>query len=313
MRQSLVGFLLGLAGGYLLAIVLNADPDATRASSPRANIGAARDTQALELARRSLADQSKRLVELQREHEATRRLLANHRKQLGLPPLEGAIAAGPVTGSRLPNGRIVGGARWPDMTVRMSVGYIDNFFKRFISEAKLNEEQTAALRSQMEVSVTAMMQVTADITNGDLSVDDGYAAMEAMTTEGRAVISEGLNEDQRKIYVRFEKEVGEFVRSNVVANEVTSLRVELDLDLDQERIVAKIVDSRYAAVQKNLQGAIPNVFLRPLRREADAEIFEETGRQIREVLRPSQLAKFDDLEKNHLKGVQNYRQSLVPR
>jgi len=134
-----------------------------------------------------------------------------------------------------------------------------------------------------------------------------------MTIEGRGLIHEGLDEKQGKIYDRFEKEVGEFVRSNVVANELTSLRVELELDQDQERIVAKIVDARYAAVQKNLEGAIPNVFLRPLRREADAGIYEETGRQIRELLRPSQQAKFDDFEQNHLKGVENYRQSLVPR
>jgi len=35
---------------------------------------------------------------------------------------------------------------------------------------------------------------------------------------------------------------------------------ELEPDQDQVRIVAKIIDSRHAAVQKSIEGAIPNVF-----------------------------------------------------
>jgi len=243
---------------------------------------------------------------LEAENERLRQRLT----RLGPDALEeGELPAG----SRRPDGTIVGGARWSKMTTTLALGFLDGMVERFFREANLTEHQRQRLRAEMESRVGQVMQTAADFVNGDLSADRSYASLATIATESRAMLSTVLDEKQIAVYHRFEKDMVGFVHDNVVTNEMATLRKDLDLDPAQEKKVRAIVEQRYDRVQDRLNAPLPNMFFKPMRREADKDIYAETGKAIRAFLRPEQAAAFDVLEGKAPTALYAYRSLLIPK
>jgi hypothetical protein len=220
---------------------------------------------------------------------------------------------GAAPGSRRPDGTIVGGARWSKMTTTMALGFLDNMVEAFFREANLTEDQRQRLRQEMEKRVGEVMQTAADFVNGDITADQAYEFLDSIARDSRAMLTTVLDEKQLSIYGRFEKGMVNFVHTNVVTNEMATLRKELHLDRDQEKKIRRVVEERYRRVQERLNAPIPNMFFKPMRRERDRDVYRETGEMIRAFLRPEQAAAFDVVERKSPTALYEYRSLLIPR
>jgi len=216
-------------------------------------------------------------------------------------------------GSRRSDGSIVGGARWSKMTMNMALGFLDGKVEQFFREANLTEAQRQRLREEMERRVGEVFQTTADVVNGDVPADQAYEVLDAVATDGRKTVARVLDEKQLNAYRNFEKDMVALVHNNVVTNEMATLRNELDLDPEQEKKVRAVVEQRYRRVQDRLNAPIPNTFFKPMRREADKDIYVETGAAIRAFLRPEQATAFDQVESKAPTALYAYRSLLIPK
>jgi hypothetical protein len=312
-RAVALAFIAGLGGGYLLAILLgvSGEADVRQRRSPG---GASKLSPLTEDEVAAFQESKRRVAELVAENkELVERYEAFREAVLG----KGAPATGEEfelpKGTVLPDGRIVGGAKFPEQTQNMFVGFMENFFHKFKTEAKLSPDKEEALRARMESGVKQYMQIMADFMNGDLTADQAYEISAALTEEGRRKIGTHLDENQAGIYKRFEDEVRDYVRSNIVSREITTLRDQLRLDSEQEKKIAAVLGERYEKVQANIKMTIPSFFFTPVRRDADQEIYDETGRRIRELLRPDQADAFDKHEREANDALNPYRRNLVPK
>ncbi|MHC4818515.1 MAG: hypothetical protein ACYTF8_10715 [Planctomycetota bacterium] len=226
---------------------------------------------------------------------------------------EAATDEEPPPGSRRSDGSIVGGARWSKMTINMALGFLDGKVEEFFREANLTEAQRQRLRDEMERRVGEVFQTTADVVNGDLTAEQAYEVLDAIATDGRKTVASVLDEKQVNTYRDFEKQMVHLVHSNVVTNEMATLRNELDLDPAQEKKVRAIVEQRYRRVQDRLNAPMPNMFFKPMRRESDKDIYAETGEAIRAFLRPEQAAAFDVVEGKAPTALYAYRSLLIPK
>jgi hypothetical protein len=217
-------------------------------------------------------------------------------------------------GTRRPDGTIVGGATWSPLTKIMAVGFLDREVMRFFEQADLTEHQRTRLRAEMETRIGGVMQIAADLINGDLSGDDAYAKLADTAAEGRSAVRKVLDEKQYALYERFESGMGDYIRENVVSAEAAGLRQRLSLDAEQERNVARILEARYRRVQDRLGAPIPNMFFKVLRRESDGDIYTETAAEIAGYLRPEQVPLFHEAEANAMPALQEeYRKMLIPK
>jgi hypothetical protein len=157
------------------------------------------------------------------------------------------------------------------------------------------------------------MQAAADFVNGDATGDQAYDQLKTMLDEGRKLVQTVLDDKQLKTYRKFEGKIISMVQDNVVNNELATLRSKLDLDPEQTSAVRAIVETRYRRVQDKFDAAIPNMFFKPIRREADAAIYTETATEIRKFLRPEQAAAFDAYEATANDAVLEFRTWLVPK
>jgi hypothetical protein len=225
------------------------------------------------------------------------------------PPAEEEL---PV-GSRRPDQSIVGGARWSEDFMRMATGFLDSLIDQFIAEADLTPEQERRLRARVRQNVRNIMGVTAEYTNGDLDGDLVYERPEIYMAEGQRFVDGLLNEEQHATYQRFLKDVNGQINHWIVNDEMASLRAELNLDPEQAKHVQAIVEERYRLVQERVRMAIPNVMFKPIRREKDREIYEESAKAIRGYLTPEQAVAFDRAENKALSAPHLFRNMLVPK
>ncbi|MCK6461644.1 MAG: hypothetical protein L6Q95_17315, partial [Planctomycetes bacterium] len=243
------------------------------------------------------------------------RLEAENRVLRGEAPAEGPSPEAPpaeVPGTRREDGTIVGGASWSAQTRLIAIGYLSGPVEDFFKRANLTEHQKQRLRAELEQRITDVMQLAADYTNGDIDGDAMYEALTKVVAKGRGAAAEVLDDRQLALYHEFESGIGDFNRSNVVQNELTRLRQDLGLDREQERLVKTVIEERYRRVQDRFQAPIPNMFFQPIRRNADKDIYDETGVAIRSYLRPEQRAAYDAAEAKAATGVFGYRSLLVP-
>lgn len=304
------GILLYVAGGatgFALAMLLDLSPDGRRAG-----------TRSREFAERAPPREAERA----RETEPLPLPPGPPAPSPGgrpadAPPAPGAGAdateAPPAPGTRLPDGRIVGGATWNRTFVQSAVGMLDNFFQKFLDEAQLTPEQAQRLKAEMDASTRQAMQLLADFINGDVPPDGAYDAFSKMASVGRETLRRELDDTQFELYRKFETEVTGYFETQIVSNEVATLREELRLDPEQEKAVSSIVRERYARVQSALPHVIPNFMFRPIRRGQDAPVYEETARRISEVLRPEQQDPFRRIEEDPHRPLQLARPYLVPK
>jgi hypothetical protein len=253
---------------------------------------------------------------LQAAAERAERLEAENRQLRGeVPAAPPAPEAPPeeVPGTRREDGTIVGGASWPAQTRLLAIGYLSGPVEDFFKKANLTETQKQALRAELEQRITDVMQLAADYANGDLDGDATYDALGKVVAKGRAAAAQVLDDRQLAIFNEFESGIGDFNRSNIVQNELATLRQELGLDREQERLVKAVVDDRYRRVQERFQAPLPNMFFQPIRRNADKDIYDETGGAIRSYLRPEQRDAYDAAEAKAATAVFGYRSLLVPR
>jgi hypothetical protein len=256
--------------------------------------------------------------ELREAAERAHRLEAENRILRGEAP-EGAAAPAPeappeeIPGTRRTDGTIVGGASWSPQTRLLAIGYLSGPVEEFFKRANLTEIQKQRLRAELEQRITDVMQLAADYTNGDLDGDALYDALTNVVSKGRAASAQVLDDRQLAIYNEFEKGIGDFNRDNIVQNELTTLRKELGLDREQERHVKTAIEDRYRRVQERFQAPLPNMFFQPIRRNADKDIYDETGAAIRSYLRPDQRAAYDAAEGKAATAAFGYRSLLVPK
>lgn len=218
-----------------------------------------------------------------------------------------------VPGTRREDGTIVGGARWAPATRLLAIGYLSGPVEDFFRRANLTEHQKQRLRTELEQRIGDVMQLAADYANGDLDSDGMYDALGKVVAKGRVAAAEVLDDRQLTIYNEFESGIGEFNRSNIVQNELTTLRQDLGLDREQERLVRPILEERYRRVQDRFNAPIPNFMFKPIRRGADSDIYDETGKAVRGYLRPEQKALFDAADAKAATAVFDYRSLLVPK
>jgi len=216
-------------------------------------------------------------------------------------------------GTRRADGTIVGGAKWPPATRLLAIGYLSGPVEDFFRKANLTETQKQRLRAELEQRIGDVMQLAADYANGDLDGDKLYDELGKVVTKGRSAATEVLDDRQLGIYSDFEKGIGEFNRSNIVQNEMATLRQELQLDREQERLMKPIIEERYRRVQERFSAPIPNFMFKPIRRDADKDIYEETGKAVREYLTPEQKALFDAADAKAATAIFDYRSLLVPK
>jgi hypothetical protein len=227
------------------------------------------------------------------------------------PPDPGEARLEP--GTRLPDGRIVGGATWTDSFVRLATGFIDSIINGFVRDAKLSTEQERRLREVVRAEAARFTQVSADFTNGDIGGDGAYERIEQLAVEARQKVRQLLDEDQLESFERFQGNIRNIMRHQIVHNEMATLKSTLGLDSEQEKRVLKIVEERYRRIDESLNTPIPNVFFKPLRREKDAEVYEQTADEIRTVLTPEQKAAFDKWEAEAPAEPFQYRTQLIPK
>jgi len=152
-----------------------------------------------------------------------------------------------------------------------------------------------------------------DVVNGDVEPDAAYEGYAGMATEGYRRLREVLDSEQFAIFERFEKGMRDWNVGNVVSGDVQMLRSRLDLDREQEKLIAPLVRERYEQVQAQIPFPLPNLLFRPVRRNADRLVYEESARKIRAHLRPDQAAAFDALEADPHADLFRFRSQLVPR
>ena len=299
---AVVGFLIGFAGRDGFGRAGGERETATgRADSRRAPLSVA---EAAELERKA-----QRAEALQIENEALRDQVA----RLTQPPTPEESAATAEPGSRRENGSIVGGAQWPPQFVRTATAYVDRMFNQFIEEANLTPEQERRLRGELSIRIGDMMQISADFTNGDITSDELYDRIAAISDSGKADIANLLDEEQMTVYGKFFGRTKSMIRDQVVHNEMTNLKAELKLDPEQEKHVRRIVEERYERVESKLGGPIPNIMFKPIRRRGDGEIYDETATEIRKYLTPDQARRFDREERVAIESLFAYRSFLVPK
>jgi hypothetical protein len=228
------------------------------------------------------------------------------------PEVDAGSDALPV-GARRRDGTIVGGASWSPMTRNMALGFLDPMIEEFFAEANLTADQKQRLKAEIEARIGKGMQAAADFVNGDANGDQAYEQLKTMLDEGRRLVQTVLDDEQLKTYRKFEGRVISMVHTNVVNNELATLRAKLDLDPEQATAVRAIVETRYRRVQDKFDAAIPNMFFKPIRREADAEIYAETAGEIRKFLRPEQATAFDAYEATANDALHEFRNMLVPK
>ncbi|MHC4956333.1 MAG: hypothetical protein ACYTGZ_21030 [Planctomycetota bacterium] len=248
----------------------------------------------------------KRLRSAQDETESLRTRLHKYE------PPEGDAEA-PPPGTRLPDGTIVGGAMWNSSFQRLAQGFLDSLLTSFIRDAKLSPEQERRVRSLILKRSSKFMQVNADFVNGEIDGEAAYERLEGLSTDLRAQVGEMLNEEQRSNFGNLQQGIRNIMRSQVVHNEMATLKSTLGLDAGQEKKVLAIVEERYKRVEAGISIPIPNVFFKPLRRERDATIYEETADAIRAVLSADQAARFNQLEAKAPSATFQYRPQLVPK
>ena len=254
------------------------------------------------------ADLQQRVARAEAVEEENRRLATRLREFAPDPVHEGEL---PV-GSRRPDGTIVGGAKWSKMTTTLALGFLSGKVSEFFAEANLTESQQRRLRAELEKRVDEVMQNAADFVNTDITADQAYDSLDGIAADSRKMLAGVLDDKQLAIYREFEKGMVGLVHKNVVNNEMTALRKGLRLDSEQEKQVRAVVEERYRRVQDRLNAPIPNMFFRPMRRERDRDIYEQTGARIGEYLRPEQAASFALAEENANDALYEYRSLLIP-
>jgi hypothetical protein len=218
-----------------------------------------------------------------------------------------------VPGTRREDGTIVGGARWTPQTRLLALGFLAGKVDDFFAQANLTEYQKQRLKAELEGRIDQVMQLAADYANGDIDGDQTYEALDKVVATGRAAVAQVLDERQLATYYEFEKGISDFNRTEIANNELATLRQELGLDREQERLVRPIVEERYRRVQERFGAPIPNMFFKPIRRARDRDLYEETGRAMREYLRPEQQAAFDVAEAKASAALTEYRSLLLPK
>ncbi|HEX5136855.1 MAG TPA: hypothetical protein VFY93_07785 [Planctomycetota bacterium] len=253
---------------------------------------------------------------LQAAAEREQALEKENRQLRAAQPAESPARQAPpaeVPGTRREDGTIVGGASWPAQTRLLAIGYLSGPVEDFFRKANLTETQKQKLRAELEQRISDVMQISADYANGDLDGDAAYDALGKIVAKGRGAAAQVLDDRQLAIFNEFETGIGDFNRNNIVQNELTTLRQELGLDREQERLVKTVIDDRYRRVQDRFQAPLPNMFFQPIRRAGDKDIYDETGAAIRGYLRPEQRAAYDAAEAKAATAVFGYRSLLVPK
>ncbi|MFI5402597.1 MAG: hypothetical protein ACHQ1G_06635, partial [Planctomycetota bacterium] len=218
-----------------------------------------------------------------------------------------------VAGARRADGTIVGGASWAPMTRMLAIGYLEDQVNGFFADANLTDFQKQKLKAEMEMRITDLMQLAADHVNGDIDGEQVYESVEKLAVTARANVAQLLDTNQLKKMDAFEHGMVEFNRNQIISNEMTTLRLEMNLDPEQERLVRPIVEERYRRVQGRISTPIPNFFFKPIRRKSDTDIYAETSKAVRQYLRPDQQAVFDLADAEMATAIFEHRRSLVPK
>lgn len=289
-----VGFLIGRTdlvgrGGRGAGGVVERGPDRRVVSLPAQEV--------VELRQRAAA-----VVEVAEENERLRAEVARLESELE-----------PKPGERRKDASIVGGARWNESFVQMATGFIDSMLAFFLREANLTPEQEKRLRAELEVRFGQALAITADFTNGDVEADNAYDLLETNYKDALKLLHTMLDEKQIEAYRRFERNTKNIMRSQIVHQELAVLKKELRLDSEQEKKIKEIVEARYGRVQEGYLLPIPNVYFKPIRRDKDKAIYDETATRIRELLRPEQVPLFNRYELAAPTAPFAFRNMLVPR
>ncbi len=237
-------------------------------------------------------------------------------EQPAAAPQPGPAAETPAVeepGTRRPDGTIVGGASWSPMTRMLAIGFLEDQVNMFFADANLTEYQKQQLKAEMEQRITDLMQLAADHANGEIDGEKVYESVEALAATTRANVAQLLDERQRGKMDDFERGMVQFNRNNIVSNEMTTLRQELKLDAEQERLIRPIVEERYRRVQERVSTPIPNFMFKPIRRKSDSAIYDETSQAMRQYLRPDQRIAFDAADAAMASAIFDFRPSLVPK
>jgi hypothetical protein len=239
----------------------------------------------------------------------------NRQLRAELPESAPAPEAAPaeVPGTRRADGTIVGGARWQPATRLLAIGYLSGPVEDFFRRANLTDGQKQRLRSELEDRIGDVMQLAADYANGDIDGDALYDELGKVVTKGRGVAAQVLDDKQLAVYSEFESGIGAFNRTNIVQNEMATLRQELSLDREQERLIRPLVEDRYRRVQERFAAPIPNFMFKPIRRPKDQDIYDDTGKEIRSYLTSEQTALFDAADAKAATAIFDYRSLLVPK
>jgi hypothetical protein len=185
--------------------------------------------------------------------------------------------------------------------------------EEFLAEAKLTPEQERRLRDQLRDRVERAMGITADFTNGDVDGDLTYERLGALAKETDVSMASLINAEQLPIYGRFRRKLDDMFVQQVAQNEIGTLSADLDLDPAQEKKIRAIVEERYRKVRERVGQPLPNVMFKPIRREQDRAVYEETAARIRSHLRPEQMPAFERFERDAPTAPFAYRSMLVPR
>jgi len=305
-----VGWLLGASG--LLPGRAAREGGGARRAPIRAGVPDAREVERLRL-------EAARVPALEAENSALKERVAelgggqdDARVETEAPaPGEGEEELAP--GTRLPDGSIVGGAQWPPMFVRTATGYVEQLMSEFLDEAKLDPAQEQRLRTELHQRIGSVMELSAAFTNGDLTGDETYERMTAIAQGGRGRLLELLDDAQAETYRRFERKLVDRMHDQIVHGEMVTLDAELHLDPDQEAKVRAVISDRWRRVQQRIATPVPNVMFKPIRRQADADIYRDTAAAVRALLTPDQQARFDREEQQADQAVFTYRAMLVPK
>ena len=286
--------------------------------------GAADDDLDQRVERRQAEDSTRYATDLERRLEQTQLTLSDRlrvlreeneelRERLEAHEPDGADVDEPAPGTRLPDGTIVGGARWNDAFNRLAAGFLDSMLSGFIRNAELSPQQERRVRSLILKESGKFLQVSADFTNGDIDGDTAYEQLEILGADLRSKVGEMLDDEQRANFGNLQQGIRGILRSQIVHNEMATLKSALALDPDQEKKVLAIVEARYKRVEEGTTIPIPNVFFKPLRRERDKPIYDETSDAIRAILSAEQRAKYDEFESKAPEAPAQYRPQLVPK
>ncbi len=229
------------------------------------------------------------------------------------PHLGAEAPAAEEPGTRRPDGTIVGGASWSPMTRMLAIGFLEDQVNMFFADANLTDYQKQQLKAEMEQRITDLMQLAADHANGEIDGEKVYESVEALAATTRTNVAQLLDARQLGKMEEFERGMVQFNRNNIVSNEMTTLRQELKLDAEQERLIRPIVEDRYRRVQERVSTPIPNFMFKPIRRKSDAPIYEETSQAMRQYLRPDQRAAYDATDAAMASAIFEFRPSLVPK